>query len=134
MGILAAACGIQFHEQGSNPGPPYWERSVLATGPLEKSPYGLFLDGPGMPSDVFGSGLVSQTYHKSVLSLPRPHLFPPCLQACLRSSRPSGFPCGEPERLLLAKQFRSCVSNYLLFMANSSDFPIWAGTYNFLLQ
>ena len=48
-----------FHEQGSNPGPPYWERSVLATGPPEKSPYGLFLNGPGMPCDVFGSGLVS---------------------------------------------------------------------------
>ena len=31
--LLAAACGIYFPDQGSNPGPLHWERGVLATGP-----------------------------------------------------------------------------------------------------
>ena len=49
-------------------------------------------------------------------------------------SRTSGFPTGVPELLLLDKQFCICVSNCLLFMAKSAGFPIWAGTYGFLLQ
>ena len=32
-----AACGIQFPEQGMNPGPMHWECGVLATGPPGKS-------------------------------------------------------------------------------------------------
>ena len=35
--LLAAACGIQFPDQGSNQGPLYWEGGVLATGPQRKS-------------------------------------------------------------------------------------------------
>ena len=35
--LLAAACGIQFPDQGSNLGPLRWERKVLATGPPGKS-------------------------------------------------------------------------------------------------
>ena len=35
--LLNVACGIQFPDQGSNPGPLHWECRVLATGPLEKS-------------------------------------------------------------------------------------------------
>ena len=38
--VLAAACGIQFFDQGSNPGPLHWELRVLATGPPGKSPEG----------------------------------------------------------------------------------------------
>ena len=35
--LLVAACGIQFPNQGSNPGLLHWELEVLATGPLGKS-------------------------------------------------------------------------------------------------
>ena len=35
--ILVVACGIQFPNQGSNPGPLHWELGVLATGPRRKS-------------------------------------------------------------------------------------------------
>ena len=38
---LVGACGIQFPDQGANPGPLHWEHGVLATGPPGKSP--LFL-------------------------------------------------------------------------------------------
>ena len=31
--LLSAECGIQFPDQGSNPGPLHWEHKVLATGP-----------------------------------------------------------------------------------------------------
>ena len=31
--LLVVACGIQFPDQGSNPGPLHWEHGVLATGP-----------------------------------------------------------------------------------------------------
>ena len=34
---LVAPCGIQFPDQGLNPGPLHWERRVLATGPPRKS-------------------------------------------------------------------------------------------------
>ena len=37
MGSLVAACGIQFTNQGLNPGPLHWECRVLATGPPGKS-------------------------------------------------------------------------------------------------
>ena len=40
--LLAAACGIQFPDQGSNPGPLHWECRVLATGPPGKSPTSCF--------------------------------------------------------------------------------------------
>ena len=36
--ILVAVCGIQFPDQGSNPGPLHWEHRVLATGPPGKFP------------------------------------------------------------------------------------------------
>ena len=35
--LLDAACGIQFPDQGSNPGPRHWQHGVLATGPPGKS-------------------------------------------------------------------------------------------------
>ena len=35
--LLVAACGIEFPDQGSNPGPLHWEHGVLATGPPGKS-------------------------------------------------------------------------------------------------
>ena len=35
--VLAAACGIQFPDQRSNPGPLHWKHGVLATGPPGKS-------------------------------------------------------------------------------------------------
>ena len=35
--IFIVACGIQFLNQGSNPGQLHWELGVLATGPLGKS-------------------------------------------------------------------------------------------------
>ena len=31
-GVLDAACGIYFPDQGLNPGPLHWEPGVLATG------------------------------------------------------------------------------------------------------
>ena len=34
---LVVACGIQFPDQGSNPGPLHWEHGVPATGPPGKS-------------------------------------------------------------------------------------------------
>ena len=37
--ILVAACGIEFPDQGSNPGPLHWECKVLATGLPGKSPW-----------------------------------------------------------------------------------------------
>ena len=37
--LLVAAHGIQFLDQGSNPGPLHWERRVLATEPRVKSLY-----------------------------------------------------------------------------------------------
>ena len=36
--LLVEACGIQFPDQGSNPGPLHWEYGVSATEPQEKSP------------------------------------------------------------------------------------------------
>ena len=36
--LLVAACGIQFPDQGLNPGPLHWEHGVSATQPQEKSP------------------------------------------------------------------------------------------------
>ena len=41
QGLLVVACGIYFLDQGSSPGPLYWELGVLATGPLGKSQKGL---------------------------------------------------------------------------------------------
>ena len=35
--LLVEACGIQFPDQGLNPGPPHWEHRVLATGLPGKS-------------------------------------------------------------------------------------------------
>ena len=35
--LLVEACGIQFPDQGLNPGLLHWERGVSATGPPEKS-------------------------------------------------------------------------------------------------
>ena len=35
---LVVACGIQFPDLGSNPGPLHWEFTVLAIGPPGKSP------------------------------------------------------------------------------------------------
>ena len=35
--LLVAACGIQFPNQGSNPGLLHWELEVLATGPPQES-------------------------------------------------------------------------------------------------
>ena len=35
--LLAAACGIQFSNQGSNSGPLHWEYGVVATAPPGKS-------------------------------------------------------------------------------------------------
>ena len=40
--VLVAACGIQFRDQGSNPGPLHQKQGVLATGP-PGSPYTFFL-------------------------------------------------------------------------------------------
>ena len=40
--VLVAACGIQFPDQGWNPGPLHWEHGVLATGPPEKSQSSIF--------------------------------------------------------------------------------------------
>ena len=37
--LLVAACGIQFPDQGSNPGPPAMEHGVLTTGPPGNSWY-----------------------------------------------------------------------------------------------
>lgn len=36
--LLVALCGIQFPDQGPNPGPPHWEHRVPATEPPGKSP------------------------------------------------------------------------------------------------
>ena len=36
-GCIVVACGIQFSDQGSNPGPLHWECGVLATRPPGKS-------------------------------------------------------------------------------------------------
>ena len=35
---LRHTCGIQFPDQGSNPGPLHWEQGVLTTAPQKKSP------------------------------------------------------------------------------------------------
>ena len=35
--VLVVAYGIQFPDQGSNPGPQHWERGLLTTGPPGKS-------------------------------------------------------------------------------------------------
>ena len=42
---LVVACGIQFPDQGSNPGPLHWEHGILPTGPPGKSRR-LLLDSP----------------------------------------------------------------------------------------
>ena len=39
---LVAACGIQFPDEGSNPGPLHWKGRVSATGPPGKCPYSVF--------------------------------------------------------------------------------------------
>ena len=43
-GLLATACGIQFPEQGLNPGPLHWECGVLVTGRAGKSPENIYLN------------------------------------------------------------------------------------------
>ena len=56
MGSLVAACGIQFTNQGLNPGPLHWECRVLATGPPWKSlPY----SSPQFTSDFYTSFYIS---------------------------------------------------------------------------
>ena len=35
--VLGAACGLQFSDEGWNPGLLHWEHTVLTTGPAEKS-------------------------------------------------------------------------------------------------
>ena len=35
--VLAVARGIQFLDQGLNPGPQHWERVILVTGPSAES-------------------------------------------------------------------------------------------------
>ena len=42
------ACGIQFPDQGSDPGPLHWEHRVLATRPPGKSLILYFLSGSYM--------------------------------------------------------------------------------------
>ena len=44
--LLAVACGIQFSDQGSNPGPLHWECRVLAAGPPGKSHVSILILGP----------------------------------------------------------------------------------------
>ena len=70
---LVVACGIEFPNQGSNPGPP-WEDGVLATGLPGKSP-GLehYLKAPAWPCSLPAKELVSLLcFHLPVLpSLPQ---------------------------------------------------------------
>ena len=47
QGFLVVACGIQFPNQGSNPGPLPWEHRVLAIG------------SPGKPSLIFNFEIIS---------------------------------------------------------------------------
>ena len=42
--VLLVACGIQFPDQGWNPGLPHWECEVLATGPPRSAPQLKFLN------------------------------------------------------------------------------------------
>ena len=42
--LLVAACGIQFPDQGLNPGPLHWEHGALATGPPGKFPESFFFN------------------------------------------------------------------------------------------
>ena len=50
VGSIVAACGIQFPDQGSNPGPLHWECEVLAAGPSGKSHWrGFAGEGNGTP-------------------------------------------------------------------------------------
>ena len=44
--LLNVACGVQFPDQGSNPGPLYWEHRVLATGSPGRSVVAAFLIFP----------------------------------------------------------------------------------------
>ena len=48
---LQHACGIQFPDQGSNPGPLHWEHGLLTTAPPGKSPSSLFYLHP-LPRDL----------------------------------------------------------------------------------
>ena len=41
--LLVSACGIQFLDQGSNPGPLHWKRGALTAGPAGKALFIYFL-------------------------------------------------------------------------------------------
>ena len=69
--ILVAAWGIQFPDQGLNPGPLHWEHRVLATGPPEKSlifflKYSVFLT-PVLSSLWFHDGNQAPSREKQVI-------------------------------------------------------------------
>ena len=54
---LVEACGIQFPDQKSNPGPLHWEHGVLAPGPPGKSQQvsSLTLAPPGKPEELLSN-------------------------------------------------------------------------------
>ena len=54
--LLFVACRIQFHDQGSNPGPKHWEHRILASRSSGKSQNQLFT------SLIFLSSLSSTLY------------------------------------------------------------------------
>ena len=55
MGFSVEVCGIEFLDQGSNPGLRHWEHGVLATGP-PWNPLIYFLLLEGIKSDSVGRG------------------------------------------------------------------------------
>ena len=60
--ILVTACGIQFPDQGLNPGPLHWERGVLATGSPGK-PWPYFYTALSMAE---GGGWESPPLHRGL--------------------------------------------------------------------
>ena len=50
--LLVTACGIQFSDQESNPGPLHCEHGILAIGLLEKSLKSIFMSQSSLKSKL----------------------------------------------------------------------------------
>ena len=80
--ILVATCGIQFPDQGPNPGHLYWEQGVLVTGPQGMSQHVFF--GNKMLFKIFIFIYLfdcarSQLWHVRSSSLTRDRTWGPCI-------------------------------------------------------
>ena len=124
-GALVLACGIQFPDQGLNPGPVHWEHGVLAAG----------LSGKSLNNDIFG--LTDQAHKiwessQTLLLLPTPDhpRVPWAYPGCVRPpvSHPSLLTCAP------ASAAPPCAALVPSRLASGSPLPLTAVQSSFSSQ